>query len=296
MPSMSSTSAALALALGLGLWAAVPSRAQALHACRLVPDTLKVDGILDDAAWKGLDTLALVRNDAPAGGASAVRTRALLAWTPTRLLIAFIAHSRNVKGTLARRDDPLYSQDAVELFVDPGGDGKDYLELEWNCLNTVLDLRLAGPRTGQDVGWTAAGMRSAVKVLGTANNPGDVDSAWVTEISLPWSDLAPWSQGGLPPEIGDGLPLNLYRIDNPAGQPQELLAWSPTGVPDFHRPEKFGRVTFAGAVGSRIFALERQRPEWPQEVGQGRFFRVDGREVLVLSRPAHRRNRPQPLP
>ena len=236
----------LPLALAL---LAPQGRAQAVHACRQVADTLKVDGILDDAAWQGLDTLLLVRNDAPPGGAPSARTKVLLAWAPTGIFAAIISESRNVKGTLLRRDDPLYQQDAVEIFIDPGSDGKDYLELEWNCLNTVLDLRLSGPRSGEDVGWTATGMRSAVRVLGSANLPADVDTGWVVEIALPWSDLAPWSAGSLPPKAGDALALNIYRIDTPTGQPQELSAWSPTGVPDFHRPDKFGKVTFAGPSG-----------------------------------------------
>lgn len=35
---------------------------------RPVPDGFKIDGVLDELHWKGLDTLVLTRNNGPTGG------------------------------------------------------------------------------------------------------------------------------------------------------------------------------------------------------------------------------------
>src|SRR5262245_20521551 len=116
--------------------ASLTARAQAQDKpIALVPDSIVIDGRLDEIFWRDLDTLQLARNNDPAGGAPRAATRVLAAWNPTHFYAAFLAESRNVKGTYTRHDDPLYNQDVLELFLDPGGDGADYLEFEWNCLN-----------------------------------------------------------------------------------------------------------------------------------------------------------------
>jgi hypothetical protein len=217
----------------------------AVPTCRPLPDSIKIDGILSESAWKFVDTLTLVRNNDPTGGAPGVVTKVLVGWTPTHLYTAFIADSRNVKGTITEHDGALYDQDALEMFIDPDGDSKNYIELEWNCLNTSVDLTLTGPGTGTDWAWSAAGIQHVVKVKGTANKASDSDTNWILETALPWSTLQPFSKATLPPKAGERLSINFYRIDNPMGGSQELLAWSPTGVANFHKPDKFGSLIFS---------------------------------------------------
>lgn len=233
---------AVLAALGLFNIAALAAN----HTCRSMPDSVKIDGILDDKAWQGLDTLRLLRNNAPAGGVPSAETKVLVGWSRTRLYVAFIADSKNVKNTVTKHDDDgLYAQDVVELFIDPDGDGKNYFELEWNCLNTSLDFFFTGPLQGLDKAWAPKGMQSAVKVRGTANQPGDVDTGMTVEISLPWEGFSAWSKKGLPPQAGDSLPLNFYRIIYPAQGSAELISWTHTGAPSFHMPEKFGALVFS---------------------------------------------------
>ena len=253
------------------------SAVAATHSCRPMPDSVKIDGILDDKAWQGLDTLHLFRNNAPAGGAASAETRVLVGWSRTRLYVAFIADSRNVKNTVTKHDDDgIYQQDVVELFIDPDGDGKNYFELEWNCLNTSLDFFFTGPLQGLDKAWAPKGMQSAVKVRGTANQPGDVDTGMTVEISLPWEGFSAWSKKGLPPQAGDSLPLNFYRIIYPASGSAELISWTPTGAPSFHMPEKFGALVFSSQpVTALLPRPSRPAPSGAPGAGSGR--RIDGK-------------------
>lgn len=247
------------------------------HTCRPMPDSVKIDGILDDKAWQGLDTLRLLRNNAPAGGAPSAETKVLVGWSNTRLYVAFIADSKNVKNTVTKHDDDgLYQQDVVELFIDPDGDGKNYFELEWNCLNTSLDFFFTDPLQGLDKAWAPKGMQSAVKVRGTANQPGDVDTGMTVEISLPWDGFSAWSKKGLPPQAGDSLPLNFYRIIYPATGSAELISWTPTGAPSFHMPEKFGALVFASQPVTGLLPNPlREAPA--RTAGAGLTRRIDGK-------------------
>jgi hypothetical protein len=251
------------------------------HNCRPVPDSFQIDGVLNEPYWKGLDTLRLVRNNDPAGGKPSVETLVFTAWSQTRLYVAFVAYSRNLRNTYAKHDDPIYEQDVVEMFIDPDGDSKNYFELEWTCLNTSLDYFFTGPRAGMDVAWTATGMQNAVKVMGTPNKASDTDTGMVAEISIPWSALKPQSKAALPPKAGDALPLDFFRIDFSNNAQGELIGWAPTGAADFHRPDKFGALIFSAqpvtSLLPRSQAPSRKGYAVPAAALVGAPRRADGR-------------------
>ena len=138
---------------------------------------------------------------------------------------------------MTERDDRLWEEEVVEIFLDPLGDGR-YVEVELNPANVVCDLRRLGPgETASDPigpmdrGFTVTGMRTAV----TAG-----DGRWTGTLLLPWEGL------GLsgPPAAGAEIPFNIFRIKRPGGPEAPdagavFAAWSPTGSPSFHVPEAF---------------------------------------------------------
>ncbi|HBQ13874.1 MAG TPA: hypothetical protein DEF51_22975, partial [Myxococcales bacterium] len=77
-----------------------------------------------------------------------------------------------VKNTLEGRDAHLWEQDAVEIMVDPDGDGRNYFELQVSPTGQVFDTRYDTRRQPQPFGhmdWNAE-VRAAVHVEGTAND------------------------------------------------------------------------------------------------------------------------------
>lgn len=147
----------------------------------------------------------------------------------------FVAEDNHVWATLTGRDEPLYTEEVVEVFLDPVGDRECYFEIEVNPLNTVLDLVLRRNRSGyrKDFGWDCAGFRSAVRRL-----PG----GWAAELSIPFASLA-----AAAPVAGECWRGNFTRIDRPEGRERELSAWAPTGQANFHVPERFGTICFEAA-------------------------------------------------
>jgi hypothetical protein len=126
----------------------------------------------------------------------------------------------------------LYTEEVVEAFLDPAGDGESYFELEVNVNNAVLDGCMRRVRSGfrKDFRWHCEGLRTAVKVTG---------SGWVSEWVIPFRSLVEH-----PPREGDAWRVNFTRIDRPSGAPRELSAWSPTGLAQFHIPPRFGVLEF----------------------------------------------------
>ena len=106
-------------------------------------------------------------------------------------------------GTLTQRDSVIFQDNDFEVFIDPDGDNHQYYEIEINALNTVWDLRLVKPyRDGGPAvnEWDVAGMRSAVHVDGTLNDPRDADRGWTVEMALPWEAMSEYANGALTPD------------------------------------------------------------------------------------------------
>ena len=170
--------------------------------------------------------------DVITGGAPVQQTSVRVAWDAEEMRVLFHAADTHIHATLTERDAPLYTEEVVEVFLDPVGDRECYFEIEVNPLNAVLDLVLRRNRSGyaKDVSWDCNGLRTQVR--------RDA-AAWSAEFAIPFRSLA-----AAPPEPGATWRANFLRIDRPPGIPRELSAWSPTGIPNFHVPERFGVIAF----------------------------------------------------
>jgi hypothetical protein len=106
------------------------------------------------------------------------------------------------------------------VFIDPDGDGRNYLELEVNPLNVVVDLKIhhLQPEWKADIDWNIAGLQTAVHVMGTVNDSLSQDVGWTVEIAIPWSAMEGHIDGGGRPHTGDTWRLNLYRIERKGGR------------------------------------------------------------------------------
>jgi hypothetical protein len=109
--------------------------------------------------------------------------------------------------------------------------------------------------------WNIAGLKTAVNVDGTLNDPRDTDRSWTVEIAMPWIALAEFSRQACPPRNGDRWRVDFSRVEwqvEVAGEYRKVpntrednWVWSPTGIIDMHRPEKWGLVEFTSASVAR---------------------------------------------
>ena len=112
----------------------------------------------------------------------------------------------------------------MEVFIDPDGDGRNYLELEVSPTNTVVDLLIHSvePEFSSSVDWDIEGLKTAVQTYGTVNDNSDTDLGWSVEIAIPWSAMAEDINGGQRPTPGTDWRLNLYRIERKAGRQAKM--------------------------------------------------------------------------
>ena len=237
-----------------------------------------IDGALDDPAWRAAEwTDFFVDIEGAIRPAPTFRSRAKLLWDDDYLYIAAELEEPDVWATLTQRDAVIFHDNDFEVFIDPDGDTHNYSELEINALGTVWDLLL--PKPYRDGGppidaWDISGLRSAVAVHGTINDPASRDTAWTVELALPWKVLAQAAPGGRRPSDGEQWRINFSRVewdadvrdgryvkrlDTTTGKPlpEHNWVWSPQGVVNMHVPERWGIVQFSAVSaggGTAAFA------------------------------------------
>jgi hypothetical protein len=222
------------------------------------PTPLPIDGKLTHPAWEAApwteDFIDILGSTAPV---PRFRTRVKLLWDDECLYVGAHLEEPNVWATLTEQNSRLTEENNFEVFIDPDGDGENYYEFETNCLGTRWELTMPKRYTlgGEPINPTnLPGLRHAIHVDGTANNPSDVDRGWSVEIAFPWTDLTSYHpDGAVPPAVGDEWRMNFMRIEWPhevidgaykRGPAEDFWVWSPQYQVDMHQPEYWGFVEF----------------------------------------------------
>ena len=204
---------------------------------------IQVDGRLDEPAWQAAEAFVFVNNRDGSPPPAELGTSAKALYDDTFIYFGFENADTNAWATRDKRDEHLWEEEVVEVFIQADPAHPSYIELEVNPLGTMLDIFLIDVRKPIPyTSWNSAGLRWAVHVDGTADGqPGDV--GWSCEMALPLEDVV--TAPHIPPRSGDRWRANLYRVERRPSRAS--LAWSPT-VRDFHRPDRFGDLVFVDRV------------------------------------------------
>src|SRR5262249_49683980 len=150
-----------------------------------------IDGRINKPFWKDAPwTEAFVDIEGAAKPKPRLQTRAKLLWDDQCLYVAAELEEPHIWATLTEHDSIVFHDSDFEVFLNPTGDTHRYYEIEINALNTIFDLYLPKPyRDGgpADHGWDVKGLKSAVHIDGTLNDPRDTDRRWTVEMAFPWT-------------------------------------------------------------------------------------------------------------
>src|SRR3989454_978955 len=240
-------------------WAKMKHIVPKSYVCYRASGPVFIDGRLEEAAWRGVpwtDDFLDIEGDAKPK--PRFRTRAKMLWDDNFFYVAAELEEPNVWGTLTNHDAVIFHDNDFEVFIDPDGDNHEYYEFEINALNTGWDLFLKKPYKDGGAAlneWEIPGLKTAVHVRGTLNNPADIDQGWSLEIAFPLKVLAEYAHRPAPPRDGDQWRVNFSRVEwltdlvegkyrKVEGKREDNWVWSPQGIIDMHRPEKWGYVQF----------------------------------------------------
>jgi hypothetical protein len=242
---------------------------------------ITIDGDESDVSWSKADWTDLfedIENDVKPKYATKVK----MLWDETNFYILAKIDEPHVWANLKQRDTIIFYNNDFEVFIDPDSDTFNYYELEINALNTAWDLFLSKPYRENDLvvlnDWNLTGLKSAVKIHGTLNNPNDVDQGWVLEMAIPWAAYkTSYFDQNVPAD--KFWRVNFSRVnwqhslingkyERKKGADGKFLpeynwVWSPMGVINMHEPEKWGYVYFSSKEGKDTFTIPQdEKVKW----------------------------------
>lgn len=205
------------------------------------PPRHTVAKIGQDWDWQQITRLSPFTR-ADGSGPARQQTKVRLCHDGRYLRVRFDCDDLVIWGNYEKRDDPIYLEEAVEVFIAPGADDPArYFEFEFSPDGVIWDGIISNPRLDgsgfqADVAWNCKGVQwQAVR--------NDAQHTWHVWLALPLKELC---GGG---EIPKQWRANFYRIDRPKNESNDALAefscWSPTytSPASFHMPRHFGMLT-----------------------------------------------------
>jgi hypothetical protein len=201
----------------------------------------------DDSAWAPAEVIRW--------GEGGAQTTFRALWDMRGLYVRFDAKDSFPWNTMTKRDDHLWDEEVVEIFLDINRSGRHYAELEISPANVVCDVEMITPAPNKqsDLSWDISGLETRVTKRGyDAHNQPTTDSQWIATAFLPWRGFRslPSAQNvALPPTAGTAWRFNVFRIERPNGprDPENgaiFAAWSPPSGESFHDPAAFRDLLF----------------------------------------------------
>ncbi len=212
------------------------------------PLPLDDDAVVGLWGWERIPRLPpLVRSDGV--GPAIWKTAVRVCRDEFGIAVRFDCADRAAWGTFTDRDDPIWQEEVVELFLALGPeDPRRYFEFEVSPRGVLFDARVENP-TGRredlevETAWNCPGIRWGAGSTDLLHaSVGEQD--WWAVLVLPWASLVG------PEPLPDLLRANFYRIERPPNSPHEFSAWSPTlsHPPDFHQPARFGFLSLGNLI------------------------------------------------
>ncbi|MBL8069153.1 MAG: carbohydrate-binding family 9-like protein [Armatimonadetes bacterium] len=243
-------------------------------------------GNLADPAWEAapwIDSWIGIMG----GETNAKAIRARLLWDDTGLYLGVQMQEDDLWASVTEHDGDVWQDPCFELFLDPDGDGHNYLEWEVNVIGTVLDLSMDRPYvTGgtRDDSLEVAGLAMEIMTDGPVNDPSTRAGFWQVGAAIPWRALNQIGHPGSPPECGETWRFQLMKMEYPAEvadgkyrksqtEAEKYWCFAPTLVMDIHRPWFWGYLHFAESAS----AQPPVDPDWDTKFALCRAMGLDSR-------------------
>jgi len=206
-----------------------------------------IDGKLDDPCY-GQATLLTNFRVMQTGSPATVRTDCYVVRDKANLYLAFRCYEPEMEKVIAKastRDAAVFSDDSIEVFLQPDPKSADYLHFAVNLLGAQYDEKQY--ETGWNADWQAAVQKG--------------EKEWCVEMCLPFASL------GLTPRTQETWRVNFCR-NRPHGE-EQYTEWSCTYI-GFHVPSRFGKLSGFTRRDLEGMFKEPSPPQKPEQVSAPR--------------------------
>jgi len=238
---------------------------------------ITIDGKDDEKDWSKAPWTELFTDIASGVDSNSLRkSHCKILWDDDFLYVFAHLDETNLWASITRHDSPVFQDNALEIFIDPGGAAFNYFEFQINANETVWDLFMPKPyrNGGKNLSsWDINGLKKAVHLDGTLNNPSDSDKGWSIELAIPFKSVS--MSGNEHPKVGTTWRMNFSRVewdldtlngsyfrkkDSNTGKllSEHYSVWSPQGIVNLHYPERWGYVRFSDKLNPKGFLSEKK--------------------------------------
>uniref|UniRef100_UPI00404841FF carbohydrate-binding family 9-like protein n=2 Tax=Roseivirga sp. TaxID=1964215 RepID=UPI00404841FF len=242
-----------------------------------VTESVTIDGKANETAWSQAKwTEDFIDIEGDKNPQPYLKTRVKMLWDTSYLYFFAELEEPHIWATITKKDEVIFHDNDFEIFIDPNGDTHNYFEFEVNALNTVWDLMLTKPyRDGGNAidNWDVKGLKTAVNISGSINNPNDIDKGWSIEIAIPLKVLKEGSNLKVPPKEGDAWRINFSRVQweteiindkyakrkvigTDKNLPENNWVWSQQDTIAMHEPEFWGMLYFSEIESDESIAID----------------------------------------
>ena len=208
-----------------------------------------VDGVLDEADWTSAESVGNFKFPWYKTGEKE-QTEVKILWDDNFIYLAYKSNDKHIWAEVYNFNStkPFFSgsDDTVEFFWNPRPEKHSmYNIFEMSCIGNLLcvynnleqgffnkrECRIMPPHIAQ-------------MINGTLNNDEDIDTGWILEVAVRFSDYTEIFDGSTPKD-GETWKIGLNRC---GGQTDyQYSQWSPsqTERPNFHVYKDFGKIVFS---------------------------------------------------
>ena len=125
--------------------AAAADPAELTYEVRFTGEKMTLDGHAHEKSWALAPAVDLTDRHYPGLMAiDSVSTRVKAVWNDKGLMVLYQCLDTDIQATVTERDGRVYTDDTVELFLDPDMDGTNYLQVAINPRSARRDLLISG--------------------------------------------------------------------------------------------------------------------------------------------------------
>lgn len=231
------------------------------------------------------------------------KTAVKMLWDTNFLYVYAKLYEKHIWGDIKKRDQVIFYNNDIEVFISPSNDTHNYGEIEVNALNTVWDLVLNKP---YNVGgkpknrWNLNDLQTAVFIKGTLNNSKDIDEYWSVEMAIPLSAFAELkNRPKIKPKDGEQWRINFSRVQwdhdikdgiysrkKKDGKflPEYNWVWSNQGAINMHLPENWGYIHFTNNPPSKPIQFKHQTDATTEQIVYALYRKIAFKDLKHLKK------------
>lgn len=261
---------------------------------------LIIDGKADEKDWK---QAKFTSNFIDIQGIKTPKqqTNVKMLWDTNYLYVYAKLHEEHIWGDIKERDQVIFYNNDIEVFISPSNDTHNYGEIEVNALNTVWDLVLNKP---YNVGgkpknrWNLNELTTAVFIKGTLNDPFDIDEYWSVEMAIPLNAFAELkNRPKIKPKDGEQWRINFSRVqwehdiidgiysrkmESNKFLPEYNWVWSNQGAINMHLPENWGYIQFSDNKTTSPIEFEHQTDVITEQITYALYRKIAFKDLKHL--------------